>query len=45
MASVFERNIKTFPDFKIKFEFVSNEPSIEFKPKNGILQSKEVIFI
>lgn len=42
LASIIERNIRSFPDFKIRFEFVSNDPCIEFKPKNGILQSKEV---
>lgn len=40
-----ERNINTLPDFKIRFEFVSNDPSIEFKPKNGTLHSKEVLIL
>lgn len=42
MASITERNINSFPDFKIRFEFISNDSTVEFKPKNGILHSKEV---
>ncbi|KAE9521533.1 hypothetical protein AGLY_018059 [Aphis glycines] len=40
-----ERNINSFPDFKIRFEFISNDSTVEFKPKNGILHSKEIIII
>ncbi|XP_025194823.1 uncharacterized protein LOC112594319 [Melanaphis sacchari] len=45
LASITERNINAFPDFKIRFEFISNDSTIEFKPRNGILHSKEVITI
>ncbi|VVC42104.1 Immunoglobulin-like fold [Cinara cedri] len=41
LASVIDRNT-SYPDFQIRFEFCSNDPSIEFKPKNGKLHSKEV---
>ncbi|XP_026807465.1 LOW QUALITY PROTEIN: uncharacterized protein LOC113550054 [Rhopalosiphum maidis] len=45
LAYITERNINSFPDFKIRFEFISNDSAVEFKPRNGILHSNEVITI
>ncbi|XP_022175737.1 uncharacterized protein LOC111037460 [Myzus persicae] len=45
LASITERNINSFPDFKIRFEFVSNDSTVEFKPRNGLLHSKEIMTI
>ncbi|XP_050441444.1 uncharacterized protein LOC126846226 [Adelges cooleyi] len=35
----------TIPKFLVRFEFVSIDPCLEFKPKNGTLRSKEAVQI